>query len=119
MALHAMTHEDITALVPIVTELYVQNIAVHFCRRQHRGVLCTDNAHLLHNGTHPLIQVIYISPLLQQAAKVIIRSLKETFPPQFAAGDDGLDGIQVAHPVQRRMKNIFMCPGCGVRFENQ
>ena len=119
MALVAMTHEEITALVPVVTEWYLKNIAVHFCQIQHRGVLCTDDAHLLHNGSHPLIKVIYISPLLQQAAKVIIRSLKDTFPPQFAAGDDGLDGIKVAHPAQRRIKNILMCPGCGVRFGSQ
>ena len=114
-----MTHEDITALVPIVTQLYMKNIAVHFCQIQHRAVLCTDGANLLHTGNHPLIKVIYISPRLQEAAKVIIRQLRDTFPPQFEAGDNGLNGINVAHPVQRRTENILMCPGCGVRFGSQ
>ena len=114
-----MTHEDITSLVPRLTKLYMENIAVHFCQIRHRDVLCTDGADMLHTGKHPLIKVVYIAPDLQAAAKVIIQQLKDIFPPEFEAGDNGLDAINVHHPVQRRAKNILMCPGCGVRFGSQ
>ena len=119
MALICTTHQEITALVSKITEFYMANIAVHFCKIQHRGVICTNGASLLHKGEHPQIQVVYISSDLKAAAKVIIRNLKDIFKPEFEAGDDGLDGINVQHPEQRRMGNILMCPGCGASFSSQ
>ena len=110
MALVCTTHEDITAMVPLLTEFYMGNIAVHFCKIRHRDVECSEYSELMRTGSHPLIKVVYIAPNLQPAARAIIRQMFEVFPAKAEAGDDGLEGINVQHPVQRRARLILRCP---------
>ena len=119
MAHVCTTHKDITGMVPILTAYYMENIAFHFCKLRHRDVHCSAFADMMHSGSHPLIKVVYIAPDLQAAARVIIREMNAIFPAEAEAEDDGLHGINVQHPVQKRASVILTCPGCGVKFASQ
>ena len=111
--------EDLTGMLATLTAYYMQNIAIHFCKIRHRDVNCCAYAEMMRRGSHPLIKVVYIAPELEAAARIIIREINANFPAAADSDDDGLQGINVQHPLQKRPNVILRCPGSGVKFSRQ
>ena len=111
MAHMCTQQEELTGLVATLTAYYMQNIAFHFCKMHHVDVNCCAHAEMIRNGSHPQIKVVYITPELEAAARIIIREMIAQFPAaaDIDDDDDGLDDPKV----------IFMCPVCGVKFSRQ
>ena len=59
---------------------------------------------MMHDGTHPLVSIVYISQDLQRGAQVIVKELMNHFPDDYDNNDEDF---------------ILTCPGCGVSFSKQ
>ena len=104
--IHICTHfGQLSGLIEPLTEHYVQQIAIHVGKMQHRDVLCCEYAEMMHDGSHPNITIIYIPPELEAGARIRISQLRAYFPNQEANNDDD--------------EFIFTCPGYGTPFSQQ
>ena len=103
--LHICTEfEQLNGLIVPVTQDYLENIAIHVCNLTHLDFICCNYA-MIHDGSHPNITIIYISPELRAGAQIIIDQLRANIPNQEANNED--DDF------------IFSCPGCGTPFSQQ
>ena len=96
--------EQLNGLIVPVTQDYLENIAIHVCKLTHRDIICCNYAEMMHDGSHPNITIIYISPELKADAQ-IIGQLRANIPNQEANNED--DDF------------ICSCPGCGTPFSQQ
>ena len=104
---------ELNDLLPTLTTLFLNNIKVHFNQINHSAT-CTHDSALMRNNEHPSIKIIYITPLMQQAVRLVLHQLQQDLPPDNNDDDDdddddGLDDHDV----------IFMCPLCGRTFADQ
>ena len=97
--------EQLNGLIIPVTQDYLEHIPIHVCKLTHRDVLCSNYAELMHDGLHPNITMIYISPELKAGAQIIISQLRANIPNQEENNEN--DNF------------IFTCPGCGTPFSEQ
>ena len=96
--------EQLNGLILPLTQDYMKQIKIHFCKLSHRDVICSSYAEMMHDGTHPYVTIVYIPANLEAGARVIINQLREHFPNE----DDNYDE-----------EFILTCPGCGARFSQQ
>ena len=96
---------QLNGLIIPVTQDYLEHIPIHVCKLTHRDVLCSNYAELMHDGLHPNITMIYISPELKAGAQIIISQLRANITEQVHNNED--DDF------------IFTCPGCGTPFSEQ
>ena len=96
--------QQLNGLITPLTQDYMRQIAIHFCKLRHRDVICCSFAEMMHDGTHPRITIVYIPPNLEAGARIIINQLREHFPNE----DENYDE-----------EFILTCPGCGAPFSQQ
>ena len=91
------------AIIKDLTEDYMKQNKIHVCKLQHRDRTCAFSE-MMHDGTHPLVSIVYISQDLQRGAQVIVQELMNHFPDDYDNNDEDF---------------ILTCPGCGVSFSQQ
>ena len=117
MALNELTIvtevNELNDLLPTLTTLFLNNTKVHFNKINHSAT-CTHYSAMMRNNQHPSIKIIYISPNMQQAVRLVLQQLQQDLPPDNNDDDDDddADGLD-DHDV------IFMCPLCGRTFADQ
>ena len=92
------------AIIKDLTEDYMKQNKIHVCKLQHRDRTCCAFSEMMHDGTHPLVSIVYISQDLQRGAQVIVQELMNHFPDDYDNNDEDF---------------ILTCPGCGVSFSKQ
>ena len=92
------------AIIKDLTEDYMKQNKIHVCKLQHRDRTCCAFSEMMHDGTHPLVSIVYISQDLQRGAQVIVKELMDHFPDDYDNNDEDF---------------ILTCPGCGVTFSQQ
>ena len=92
------------AIIKDLTEDYMKQNKIHVCKLQHRDRTCCSFSEMMHDGTHPLVSIVYISQDLQRGAQVIVQELMNHFPDDYDNNDEDF---------------ILTCPGCGVSFSKQ
>ena len=95
---------QLQAIINDLTEDFIKQKKLHVCKLQHRDVTCCSFAQIMHDGTHPLVSIVYISQHLQTAGQIIVKELMTHFPDGYDNKDEDF---------------ILACPGCGVRFSQQ
>ena len=95
---------QLQAIIHDLTEDFIKQKKLHVCKLQHRDVTCCSFAQIMHDGTHPLVSIVYISQHLQTAGQIIVKELMTHFPDGYDNKDEDF---------------ILACPGCGVRFSQQ
>ena len=91
-------------IIKDLTEDYMKQNKIHVCKLQHRDRTCCAFSEMMHDGTHPLVSIVYISQDLQRGARVIVQELMDHFPDDYDNNDEDF---------------ILTCPGCGVSFSKQ
>ena len=112
------TVEDINAIVPLVTNWFMQDMAFHFNRVRHLNCDCGENKASVRGGSHPSVKVIYIPGVLLKKAMIIIKQINEHFP---AEDEEDLSDEEANEEriLQRHPKAIRMCPACGQDWGEQ
>ena len=106
------TVDDLNAIVPLVTNWFMQNISLHFNHVRHLNINCGEHKGDVRAGRQPSIKVIYMPGGLLKKAMIIIRQLNIHFP----LGDESELSDEEANEErisQRHPKVITMCPACG------
>ena len=112
------TDEDINAIVPLVTQWFIDHQYLHFNAVTHLNMDCDINKQLVSSGQHPTVKVIYIAKHLRQAVKIIMRQLGIHFPDDIDE-DMSDEEEQLQREGRRNLRVIMMCPVCGAKFGDQ
>ena len=104
--LHIIQHDhELKTLINPLSNDFARNIGIHFCKLEHREILCCGFAETMHDGTTPGITMIYINHNLLQGAKIIAKDLRRHFP--------------WGKPNNPSLADMFRCPGCNIKFSEQ
>ena len=104
--IHICEHfEQLNNLIEPLSDDYVDQIAIHVCKIEHRDIICCECAEIMHNGSNPCVTIIYIPSELETGTRIIINQLQAHFPNQRANNPNN--------------EFIFSCPGCGNPFSQQ
>ena len=109
------TEQDLEDLIPIITDLFVNNTNCQFNPIWHRDVNCNSSKDDLKMGKHTGFKIIYIADILQRKALQIIAKLNKDYPEHLdeVVSDDEDNDMRLG---QRIPKIIFKCPACLCEF---
>ena len=104
--LHIIQHDnELKTLIDPLSNDFATNLGIHFCKMEHREIVCCDFAETMHDGTTPGITMIYINPNLLQGAEIIAKGLRRNFP--------------WGKRNNPSLAYMFKCPGCDIKFSEQ
>ena len=106
------SNQQLNALIPYLTEDYIDNKWIHICKLQHGDINCSEHSQFLQSGQLPTLSIVYIPACLAQGIRIILNQLIEHF--QY---DDDNDEDDDKNNVDA--DDMMMCPGCGLPFSEQ
>ena len=102
--------QQLAALIPFLTEDYIDNKWIHICKLHHGDINCSEHSQLLQSGQLPTLSIVYIPDFLAQSIRIILNQLIEHF--QYDDDNDEDDD-------NNNLDAMMMCPGCGLPFPEQ
>ena len=106
------TVDDLNAIVPLVTNWFMQNISLHFNHVRHLNIDCGEHKAYVRAGRQPSVKVIYMPGVLLKKAMIIMKQINIHFPlgDEEDLSDEEANEERIS---QRHPKVITMCPACG------